>query len=265
MTVCSYWKILRFDTIPRHWRVESGPSFRFISMWMFLLNGEASMGLTKASSLHTNTHEYVRLASFWGDWTLNKATSWPPWKPRSSTEKHKEETGSPIQTHWEPWAHERGLPYSQRKPNLQLRPWDAFDQTAWCHSARPSQLCPYELSETVRGWEAIWFVFWCLIATCDCLASTQLIQIPVCGHTLRGKRQQMEKITRTLGQVLLCDQNVTWNFVILLRFKSTSCFVFSSGPSIWSCCSGIWKETPPWKMNKSSSSEFILAILSAFS
>lgn len=60
---------------------------------MFLLICKAGMGLTKANQLmhrrkDTHTHNYVSLAPW--QWTLKKATSWPPWKLRvllRSTEK----------------------------------------------------------------------------------------------------------------------------------------------------------------------------------
>lgn len=50
---------------------------------MFLLICKARISLTKTSHFthrrtHTHTHTYVSLAL--REWTLKKATSWPPWK-----------------------------------------------------------------------------------------------------------------------------------------------------------------------------------------
>ena len=132
---------------------------------MFLLIGEASMGLTKASILHarkhthTHTHNYVRLASFWGEWTLNKATSWPPWKPRTSTEKHKEETGNPVQTQWHGNHELMSLGCHILSGCQIVQPWpgdaETIDQSVSCYSARTSHVCPCELSGTLRWWEVV--------------------------------------------------------------------------------------------------------------
>lgn len=146
------WVRQRFS----HSTGESNLSFWFISIWMFPLIGEASVSFSKASvSLcctqeqtqeHTHTHNYLRLASFWGQWTLYRATSWPPWKLRRSTEQHKEETSSPVQTQWH-GNHELMSECCHILTACQIFqpwPWNAetgvkSDQSALCSSEKKTQ------------------------------------------------------------------------------------------------------------------------------
>lgn len=105
---------------------------------------------------HTHTHNYLSLASFWGEWTLNTATSWPPWKPRSSTEKHKEETGNPIQTQWHGNHELMGLCCHILRgcQIFQPWPWDTetsikSDQSTLSYSAKA---IPLSLSVKILKW-----------------------------------------------------------------------------------------------------------------
>lgn len=87
------------ETLPQQYRVTSMPSFRFISIWMLLLIIEASMRLSNVgisvSCKQEHTHNDVSLASFWGEWTLNSTTSWPPWNPAVPPRSTKKKLSAP--------------------------------------------------------------------------------------------------------------------------------------------------------------------------
>ena len=143
-----------------------------------------------------HTRNSVSLASFWREWTPNKATSWPPWMLRSTAAKHKEGAGNPAT--WEPWAHEVLLPCTQTMPNLlalDLRRCNLHK--VWSVSLRKAiqwELLVCVLMNWVKGgWESFFCCLrgvWCLMATWiptwhnlhDDLASTLEILRPESGR-----------------------------------------------------------------------------------
>lgn len=228
-----YWPQLT-ETLPQHWRVESRPSFRFISIWMFLLICETSMGLTKASISLSYTQEHTH-------------TIMLVWHP-------SEGNGHSIKPH--PGHHENpGVLLRSTKKELATQWHGNHELMRWCcHILRGCQVFP-PLALRCCNLHQVWSVnlmlfsksFSCVsqwIESNDVAVGGVFVVYAVClvsdsnmSEDLTetewwfGKRTKnpetriwthIEKRRRQRGQwILLCNKNVvTWMF----PQTNSSCF-----------------------------------------